>query len=365
MPRCRQANSSRLPSLDGWRALSIALVLGAHSIITPGFPPALRTTFTWLFDGDLGVRFFFIISGFLITWLITLENDHIGRVNLKQFYIRRALRILPVYFAFMLVLAGLQHFTPYTQSGAVWAGNLTFTTNFIGCNWPSAHLWTLAVEEQFYLLWPCLFVFCHIAAGGYRRAVLVLALPVLLAPACRVISYLHWHPAILGPAFTPHSFFNYCDSLAVGCACAIMLARKPGHVQWLCQAHFKSSTTVAILLILTPYVLCKLSLLGIITVPLGNAMQAWGFAILLLQSVTSPAHMFYRMLNWSWFCQIGVLSYSIYIWQQIFCTKVETFGLGNVWWMSYPGWLVAVIVTATGSYYGLEKPMLKLRARFR
>ena len=102
-----------------------------------------------MFDGNLGVRFFFIISGFLITWLMILENDRIGRVNLSQFYIRRALRILPVYFAFMLVLACLQYFTPYAQSAAAWAGNLTFTTNFVGCHWPSAHLWTLAVEEQF------------------------------------------------------------------------------------------------------------------------------------------------------------------------------------------------------------------------
>ena len=87
------------------------MVLGAHTIFTPGFPPAFTTAFRWIFDGDLGVRFFFIISGFLITWLMILENDRIGRVCLKQFYIRRALRILPVYFAFMLVLAGLRIWT--------------------------------------------------------------------------------------------------------------------------------------------------------------------------------------------------------------------------------------------------------------
>lgn len=356
---------TRLPSLDGWRALSIALVLGAHCTFTPGFPDAFRTGFRWLFDGDLGVRFFFIISGFLITWLLVLENDRVGRVSLKQFYIRRALRILPVYFAFILVLVGLQYFTPYSQSGQAWAGNLTFTTNFVGCYWPSAHLWTLAVEEQFYLLWPCLFVFCHMAAGGYRRASLVLVLPILLAPVCRVISYLHWYPAVLGPVFTPHSFLNYCDSLAMGCASAVLLARRPGLVQWMCQTHFSRSTMVALLLILTPYVLCNLFILGIITVPLGSAMQGLGFSILLLQSVTSPERKFYRMLNWSWVRQIGILSYSIYIWQQIFCANPETFGLGNVWWMSYPTWLLAVMVVASLSYYGLEKPMLKLRARFR
>ena len=72
---------SRLPSLDGWRALSILLVLGAHSKFTAGFPPHLESLFNLIFDGDLGVRFFFVISGFLITWLMLLEEKHSGRVN--------------------------------------------------------------------------------------------------------------------------------------------------------------------------------------------------------------------------------------------------------------------------------------------
>src|SRR6266853_579283 len=99
---------SRLPSLDGWRALSILLVLGAHSEHTAGFPPQLDSLFKWIFDGDVGVRFFFIISGFLITWLMLHEEKHSGRVNLWHFYARRALRIIPVYCAFLCALAGLQ-----------------------------------------------------------------------------------------------------------------------------------------------------------------------------------------------------------------------------------------------------------------
>src|ERR1035437_3942506 len=106
----------RFPSLDGWRALSILLVLGAHCKATAGFPPRLGPVCYWIFDGDLGVRFFFVISGFLITWLIMAENERNGRVNLWHFYARRALRILPVYFAFLCTLLALQLFTPYEQS---------------------------------------------------------------------------------------------------------------------------------------------------------------------------------------------------------------------------------------------------------
>src|ERR1017187_6342941 len=147
--------SKRLPSLDGWRAISIMMVLGAHAEHTNGFPNAFHAIFKWLFDGTLGVLFFFVISGFLITWLLVFENDRSGHINLKHFYARRALRILPVYYAFILTLVCLQLFTVYTQSVSAWIGNLTFTTNFVTANvWPSGHLWSLSVEEQFYLLWP-------------------------------------------------------------------------------------------------------------------------------------------------------------------------------------------------------------------
>jgi peptidoglycan/LPS O-acetylase OafA/YrhL len=99
--------SPRLLSLDGWRAVAIFIVLGNHSTFAAGFPNGLKPFFYWFFDGGLGVRFFFVISGFLITWLMILEKDKNGSVDLRKFYIRRGFRILPVYFAFLGILAGL------------------------------------------------------------------------------------------------------------------------------------------------------------------------------------------------------------------------------------------------------------------
>ena len=86
---------------------------------------------------------------------------------------------------------------------------------------------------------------------------------------------------------------------------------------------------------------------------------------LLLHSVLSPRRFCYRALNWKWIGQLGILSYSIYIWQQIFCTKPEVFGVATVWWMSFPGWLVPAFAAAFASYYLLERPLLALRAKFR
>jgi len=108
-PEIKPAHPGRLPCVDGWRALSICLVLGAHSLAMTGFPGdnPLVSCFPLLVDGNLGVRFFFVISGFLITYLLIEEQARNGDISLTKFCIRRALRILPVYLMYLAVVAAL------------------------------------------------------------------------------------------------------------------------------------------------------------------------------------------------------------------------------------------------------------------
>lgn len=358
--------SDRLPSLDGWRAISILMVLGSHCQLAVGFPEGLSTLFVWLFDGSLGVRMFFVISGFLITWLMLVEQDRCGQVSLKAFYARRALRILPVYGAFLLTLAILQYRTPFSQSPVGWLGDLTFTANFINgayTRFTSEHLWSLATEEQFYILWPGLFVVCALGANE-RKAFRILAVPVLVAPISRIMGYTST-PLFLYPATRHFSFFNYFDSLAIGCAAAILLSRRREQVEQHLGKGPGKAMAAGVGLMLAPHVLMKLHWLRPATVPFAYTCQGFGFATLLLLSVLLPQWGVFSLLNWRWVCRIGILSYSIYIWQQIFCSPPEIFGLGAVWWMSFPGWLVPAVGVGIISYYGLERPFLRWRARWR
>ena len=349
--------------MDGWRALSIILVLGGHCKATIGFPAVLSAPFLWLFDGGLGVRFFFVISGFLISWLMLVEFDHYGSVSLKAFYGRRALRILPVYFGFLLVVAVLQRLTAYSQSALAWFGNLTFTTNFIDCPWTTEHLWSLSTEEQFYLLWPGLFV-CFIAGAKKKNTLWMLLLPVGVAPVCRVMGYKSY-PAFLYPLTRHFSFFSYFDSLAVGCLAAITLARERGFIQKYFENRPLKTLYLGLLLVLVPYVLTRLRWIRQLMVPFEPTSEAFGFGILLILSILHSQWGAFRALNWKWVCRIGVLSYSIYIWQQIFCSDPAVFGIGPVWWMAFPTWLIPVFALSFLSYYGFERPFLKLRARLR
>lgn len=154
-PVSSNEDATRLPSLDGLRAVSIALVFLGHLSGTKGFPNLVQI-------GDyahLGVVAFFVISGFLITRLMLLEHAKFGDVSLRLFYARRALRLLPAAYTYTLCV-GLMWAAGFIQlhSRDMWHV-LTYTVNYqIDRSWDFGHLWSLSVEEQFYLLWPFMFV---------------------------------------------------------------------------------------------------------------------------------------------------------------------------------------------------------------
>jgi peptidoglycan/LPS O-acetylase OafA/YrhL len=355
--------SGRLPSLDGWRAVSILLVLGAHCKVTYGFPPRLDPVFKWLFDGSLGVQCFFVISGFIITWLLLRERQSTGSISLRAFYARRAIRILPVYWAFLAVVGIISLTTAYHQRLAIWLTNLTFTTNFADGPWTTGHLWSLAVEEQFYLVWPVTVVWLGDSIRHRRTVTSILAVPFALAAVSRVLGYVHKHDVHLSPLYSAYSFFSHFDSLACGCAAAVSITEERV-VGWFRRRRLVLATASAVLMIV-PYSLSKLFLLGKLTVPFGATAQAIGLAVLISLSVVDGKLRWWTPLNWRIVRAVGVLSYSLYIWQMLFCTSSQTYGVAPKWWLSWPSWLVALSMVATASYYGFELPLMRLRARFR
>jgi peptidoglycan/LPS O-acetylase OafA/YrhL len=376
--------------LDGWRALSILMVLGEH---TGWFvSDTEKPLFHWIFDGNLGVRFFFVISGFLITWLLLQETNQSRRINLKYFYVRRFLRILPVYYMFVLVLLGLQLFTQFKETTAGWLGMLTFTRNFMDASFTSAHIWVLSVEAQFYLIWPSLLVL--LSRRSIRVKAIILAIPICTAPIFRVGNYIfckshqhllrglngiHLKPAFLERVFSFGSFFCYFDSLAFGCLCAILLANKQNLVASIFKQRRGVMFVAALLLVVTPHLaphvmphvftnLTITTVARIVLLPFGQSFQALGFSLLLLHSLIDPDWCVYRILNWKWVGWIGVLSYSLYIWQQIFWSRPwmgteQWKDVQNSSWAWY--WLIPTFAVAIISYYGLERPLFRLRSYFR
>src|SRR5947199_4488665 len=139
--------SNRIPSLDGVRAISIALVLLDHLNKSGHIQAKIAGSY-----GTTGVHIFFVLSGYLITSLLLQEHDRDSTVGLGRFYVRRAFRIFPAAFAFLAVSALLFRGQVgwYHLLGAVfYAANME-----VSRPWIFGHLWSLAIEEQFDVLWP-------------------------------------------------------------------------------------------------------------------------------------------------------------------------------------------------------------------
>lgn len=369
--------AARLPSVDGWRAVSILIVLGNHSIYATGFPRPLKPVVNWLFDGNLGVRFFFVISGFLITWLLLGEWRLTGTIDLRKFYLRRCLRILPVYLAFLLVLAAMQCLWGAKQGGASWMGCLTFTRNTFGTDGLSAHLWSLSVEEQFYLLWPGALWLLH-RRQNPQTVLAVVAGLILLGPMARGASgtvFFPEYPTLYLPqsifarldffaSVVAGRFFTAMDAIAFGCLGAVLLSSRPAVLEKLLTGRPGSTAALAAALIIWPHLLMHwVESPTVFLLQFGNSLQALGFSMLLLQSVLTPERGVYRALNWSWVRGLGILSYSIYIWQQLVWVAPKNWGLDHVWWMGC--WILPLFVLAWVSYHLIERPFFRLRTYYR
>lgn len=325
----------------------------------------------------MGVRFFFVVSGLLITWLMLAEERRTQKVDLRRFYIRRTLRILPVYVAFLAVAAILQWSTPCDHTLRGWIGNLTFTRNFVlHDNHISDHLWSLAVEEQFYLLWPFAFV-CMTPALRARVMPYWVGVTVFAAFISRFIeAFPLSESSLYADVFQERSFFNNADALAIGCLAAVWLSTNEARLRAILTSCRVAVFLLGIGMLMEPYAVHWLTerewlppalkgLGWVMWSGLGRTIQSVGFVILVLQSIMLPTWGLYRCLNWRAVTSIGVLSYSIYMWQNIFFTDPATFGLPPVWWMTWPLWLVPAFVAGILSYHLLEKPFLKLRHHFR
>jgi peptidoglycan/LPS O-acetylase OafA/YrhL len=206
----KSAAGQRLRSLDGIRAISVGLVILGHLSGTRGFA-GLN-----LGIGDyahLGVVVFFVISGFLITSLLVAEHASHGGISLKLFYARRALRIFPPSYVYLIAAVTLSAFGLFHLTTADIATAATYTANYLPeRSWLTGHLWSLSVEEQFYLLWPFTF-----AAMGPRRSPLAAAGVVLLGPIARLADRL----LLVGtPYYHLPMFPMVADSLAMGCLLA-------------------------------------------------------------------------------------------------------------------------------------------------
>ena len=328
--------------------MSICLVLIEHASAEAGL---LTHGGLWLRDiGELGVGMFFGISGFLITLLLVREWNRTNTISMKAFYTRRALRILPVYISFLLVVYALNRFGVLHFTRGDWIGALTYTVNFHPSPaWEIGHVWSLSIEEQFYFCWPLLLLFLTPQRAGFAAIGYL-----LFAPLARMVTWGYFRTDFDS---YPYLTMLRLDAIAAGCVLALA-ANYPEF-----RAFFKWSnsqaqryTLAAVGAIAASYVVALW--ITAFQQTLKPSAEAVGIAIIIWALVNAPKSAIGRMLEMRPVVFVGMVSYSLYLWQQLFLNPHPTH-----WVPTWPVGVTLSFAAAVASYYIIERPFLRLKAR--
>lgn len=343
---------SRIPSLDGLRAISIALVLASHAVGTVNFPHLGGLMLYLSIGGRTGVRVFFVISGFLITTLLLAEEKRHGRVSLGAFYMRRSLRILPVYFCYLLVVFLLDRWHYLHIEPSDYLKALTYTTDLLGASsWALGHTWSLSVEEHFYLLWPTAFV---LTPPRWRVRLILAAL--LGLPLLRLLIYTGgWRGLIERP------ILGEADVIIWGCGAALSVWFFPQLIEafFAFRPHMFRGLSLLVIVLLARL---EISPMRSVCLPFLASVQAAGITYLVCSYAMARGGTVKAVLNSRPFVAVGTLSYSIYIWQQPLLYPSNSHAL---YCQTFPQNLGVVLVVAVCSYYCVEKPFLRLKNLWR
>jgi peptidoglycan/LPS O-acetylase OafA/YrhL len=341
----------RLAGLDFLRAVAVLLVVLDHSGLEFIGPVAV-------FDGGLGVEMFFVLSGFLITWLLLGETAARGRIDLAAFYRRRAARLMPAMGVYMLVgaLLLLARDKPIPW-GAVTASALyvmNYYQAFTGAE-PNylAHCWSLAVEEQFYLLWPVLLMVLQRRGWTLQRSLTVLILSLWALKVGLVLG--------LGASdeYLYRSLETRADQLFIGCLLAVMLKSARWHAlfETLTARHWVLWAVVA-------SILASITLLPetvVIKYLLGYAIEPMLIALLLPLVLIEARGGGWtsRLLNAPAMVLIGQISYGIYLYHPFIIHPVRNAVLHLTGSMPLAVGLslVTVMAVAWASFRWIEEPL--------
>jgi len=320
MPLLRYAGHRKLLErnqyLDLLRALAILLVLGMH----------FRHFSVLNKIGGNGVDLFFVLSGYLISGLLFREYSKSGNIRIARFLLRRGLKLWPalyVYLAIMMIPLGMHTWRALPPAALFYSNYVPPIAGVFG------HTWSLAIEEHFYIVLP--FVLAWMMRRGWLSH--LPALYLVIAALCGIARYLE-------PGFADHATHCRIDSLLLGVLLSYWHDFRPRIFAKL------KNLPVALFLIIAAWTLP----LG---VALGDLLIAWGFALLLAWGVD-------RQVRVPLLPQIGVYSYSIYLWQQPFAVSVVDQQVGLA---KFCVLLLAAILLGIGMARLIEIPVLRLRDR--
>ena len=338
---------SRIPALDGLRAIAVFLVVFYHFNVL-------------LSPASLGLMMFFVLSGFLITWLLLRENDKQGAISLRGFYRRRTLRIFPAFYVYwvgtvlLLLLTGREVLWPQAVSSFFYAANYYNAING-DPGTAFSHTWSLAIEEQFYILWPVVFIRLRNDLSKMTRFLCCTILAVWLhrLVLCFVFE--------VDQGYFYSAFDTRLDQLMVGCLLAVALRRGVMTSFWKAAcSNLLLPLGVCLLLLSSIY-------FGDILTPryrdvFGFALEPILIAVLIVQVIWLSSLPLMKWIEWPALRYLGRISYSLYLYQQVTVSLVRNIMEGQSEMLQLIIAVAVTVIAAALSYHLIERPFLRLKS---
>lgn len=337
-----------VPELDGLRGIAIIVVLIHHQLT----PFSLK-------GGFLGVDLFFVLSGFLITGLLLSEFEHTGRISIRKFYMRRVLRLGPalaLYLIACVIVAYHTQIISVQRQLKLIAYALLYSTNWrMAFDWdpvldPTSIIWSLSIEEQFYLVWPLLLFGCLLLK--LKRQFIALGLVVVIIAIC-----VHRNTLLAEGINLTRLYYGTdtrADALLVGCLTALVPFQRLTS-RWFVRAA--AMVGAGLFLYLTTVV---------------DFMDQWlyrgGFpliavvaALVIAVAANTPPRPLSLVLRWFPLRWFGRISYGLYLWHWLVIQTTTLYYFG--YWEPWAKLSLAVGISAA-SYYLIEVRFNKLKTRF-
>ncbi|MBN3817928.1 acyltransferase [Paraburkholderia sp. Se-20369] len=352
----------RVQQLTGLRAVAVAMVVVGHAEhVLPGGYSGWLAPLRLFADGRLGVLIFFVLSGFLITNVLTGELKRTGSIALGPFYVRRVLRIWPACYAYLGVVALLAAAGWIDVSQRQWAFAALHLWNYsmgLGLSadsalhpdgaWYLGHFWSLALEEQFYWFWPLLLLLA-VRRNDTRWLVAL----ILVVPLVRAVTYFA-APDLRGQLRM--MLHTGIDPILIGCYAALNQHRLDAWIRsWRGESRIVTAI-VCVLLFAMP--LAESTLRGVWNITYGVTIEAALIAIVIIVLNFRDDFWCARLLRTKPMVFVGTISFSLYLWQQPFANPNLPIAHG------FPLGILEAFAAATASYFLVEKPFLRLKDRY-
>ena len=306
-----------------------------------------------VFSGKLGVDIFFVLSGFLITTLLLKEKISSSKISLKNFYIRRAFRILPLAYLY-IILSIVLNFIWHTHiSPVIFIASFLFLLDFSQTrkygNPYTGHYWSLSVEEQFYILFPVLL------KKSWRLYLITILFVLFVVPLIITAEFLYF-PNQTNPLYLIIHLLIKFQGIALGCFFSMLTFKS----NWIEKNILPWRHCVNPLLIAAAMLLGYEDFLTIKSM-YTNLLISTLVGCFIVINLYPGNDILYRLLSNHIVRKIGMLSYSIYIWQQMFTLRDDTL---PSWLWKPPFNFLWMIGISCLSYFYFEKYFLKLKAKF-